>query len=178
MKNIIGMMLFVLAGTLAGCGDDDKALSVQERMLLDVRHDYLRCEIYIDRLRDLYDVTDTEQDGLMGDELDPGPDDDGGALAGGGDDPLTGGHDGPLTGGHDDPLTGGHDDPLTGGHDQMPADLEKLKESRDACWDATQRLVDKYNSCIVDFVACRNGGGDDCYTEYQACLVERRIEGE
>ena len=175
---LIALSIVVVVG---GCqATSGKLLTVEERQLIDARHDLLRCQVYIDRLRDLYNVTDTEPDGLMDDKLDVGTspgDQQPPPIIGGADGPLVGNHDGPLTGNHDAPLVGGHDDPLTGNHDA--ADIDDLREavmlSAAACWDASDRLVSKYNSCIADFVECRNDGGSTCYADYLACLEDKRL---
>lgn len=179
VKRIFGVIFILGVITIAGCNGDGKELSVEEQFLLDVRYDYLRCELYVDRLRDLYDVNDTERDGLMGPDLESG-----GLLAGAQDaplnddldGPLTGDHDGPLTGDHDGPLTGDHDAPLTGDHDQLMSNLNGVKSARDMCWSAVNRLVTKYNCCVADFTACRDGGATDaaCHAEYQVCLTNKR----
>ena len=167
------LLLAAIAVLGSSCNGDDNPLSVDERWLIDARYDHLRCEVYLDRLRDLYELSDTEKDGLMGDELVPGPDTSPGGYF---DGPLVVGHDGPLTGGHDGPLTGGHDGPLTGGHDQILANLQGVKDAKVDCWAAVNRLVTKYNCCIDDFVDCKDNGSAvaDCYAKYQTCLVEKQ----
>ncbi len=169
------IILLLLPLLLVGCWDnsDVKGLTVEERQLIDVRHDHLRCEVKLDRLRHLYKVTELEDGGLMDADLEaanaPGNP--------GNDKPLTGGHDAPLTGGHDAPLTGGHDAPLTGGHDYADALRAELIVQSSACWDTVSTLVNRYNTCIVDFVACKAGPSPDtCLVAYNSCLDTHRPE--
>ena len=151
--------LIIISALLGGCTKDKKpccccsdnyraggGLSEAARFLLDARYDHLRCEVKLDRLRDLYEVTPTEPGGLLDENIDAGPDSTGDIMSGSADDPLTGGHDGPLTGGHDGPLTGGHDDPLTGSHDRMQDNITAVVAAGEACWEASDALVEKYNS--------------------------------
>jgi len=169
MNNKNGVLLVVATFLLSGCCNQCLTMSVTERQLIDARHDHLRCEVYLDRLRDLYNVTDEEPDGLMDENLDA----EGIATytgVGSFDGPLTGRHDGPLTGRHDGPLTRSHDDPLTGRHDDIDELREAVMVSATQCWEAVDRLVGKYNSCVVDFVTCRNGVSTTCHAEYVDCL--------
>lgn len=167
------MILLLLPFLLVGClhNDEAKGLSVEERHLLDARHDHMRCELKLDRLRHLYKVTEEEDGGLMDSDLKAA--NEGGSPAN--DKPLTGGHDAPLTGGHDAPLTGGHDAPLTGGHDYVDALRAELVVQSDACWDTVSTLVNRYNTCVVDFVACKAGAAPDtCLVAYNSCLDTNR----
>lgn len=169
----ITMTLLFLPLLLIGCMHDAeiKGLSVEEKHLLDARHDHLRCEVKLDRLRDLYKVTEEEPGGLMDKDLEA-------TNATGdptNDKPLTGGHDAPLTGGHDKPLTGGHDAPLTAGHDYVDALRGELVASAGVCWDTVSILVNRYNSCVVTFIACKEGGASTtCLTDYNSCLNTNR----
>lgn len=172
MRGTIGLMTLPLL--LAGCLHETeiKGLTVEERHLLDVRHEHLRCELKLDRLRDLYKVTEEEPSGLMDMSLKAAND----TGTPTNDKPLTGGHDAPLTGGHDKPLTGGHDAPLTGGHDYLDALREATKESADLCWDSVSVLVNNYNICVVDFLNCKvtSAMPEDCLAEYNSCLTGKR----
>lgn len=166
-------MLLLLPAMLVGClqSTEIKGLSVEERHLLDARHDHLRCELKLDRLRHLYDVTEEEPGGLLDNTLEAANE----TGDPSNDKPLTGGHDAPLTGGHDSPLTGGHDAPLTGGHDYVDALRAELVVQADACWDSVAVLVNTYNSCVVDFLVCKEGGSPDtCLAAYKACLTTNR----
>jgi hypothetical protein len=148
-------------------------MSVSERQLLDVRYDHLRCEVYLDRLRDLYNVTDEEPGGLMDESLNAdGKETNTGVPSF--DGPLTGRHDGPLTGRHDGPLTRSHDGPLTGRHDDIDDLRDAVRQSARFCWETTEMLVDKYNECVIEFVDCRDGGGTNCHPEYLDCLDDKR----
>lgn len=172
MKKKIFLLLgpFVFIG---GCCNQCLVMDVSERQLIDARFDHLRCEVYLDRLRDLYRVTDEEPGGLMDDSLDPlGEDPETGVPSF--DDPLTGKHDGPLIGKHDGPLTRGHDDPLTGKHDDIDDLREAVIGSANQCWAVTEDLIDRYNKCVVDFVQCRDDGDPNCDTEYSQCLDDNR----
>ena len=166
------MTLLLLTLLMTGCmhQSDVKGLSVEERHLLDARHDHLRCEVKLDRLRHLYHVTDEEPGGLMDDTLEAANDTDPPSN----DKPLTGGHDAPLTGGHDRPLTGGHDAPLTGGHDYVDALRAELVVQASACWDSVAVLVNTYNHCVVDFLNCKatSGTPEDCINDYDQCLID------
>ena len=180
MKTGLRLSILPAALLLAGCGwFNNTGLTVGERQLLDVRHDHLRCEVKLDRLRHLYELTPEERGGVMdnglnaGNEMgDPSLDS---PLTGGHDAPLTGGHDAPLTGGHDAPLTGGHDAPLTGGHDYADALRGATKVAADACWDTVAVLVNRYNVCVVEFLECRDNEEGDCYDpKYKECLEDNR----
>ena len=169
------MTLPLLPLLLVGCMHDSeiKGLSVEERHLLDARHDHLRCELKLDRLRHLYQVTEEEPGGLMDDDLEAANETD----APTNDKPLTGGHDAPLTGGHDKPLTGGHDAPLTGGHDYVDALRNDVVFYAGLCWDTVSDLVNTYNSCVVDFLNCKETSAvpEDCLdTIYKPCLITNR----
>ncbi len=168
MRKILAVAVSLTALILGACGSSSKALTVEERQLIDVRHDHLRCEVKLDRLRDLYQVTREEPSGLMH-ELEAGNVMGDPAL----DAPLTGGHDAPLTGGHDSPLTGGHDAPLTGGHDYANALREAVYVKGQACWDAVSVLVNLYNECVVAYVACKEANPLDttCITTYDTCVT-------
>jgi hypothetical protein len=158
---------------LVGCmhNSEVKGLSVEERHLLDARYDHLRCEIKLDRLRDLYDVTEEEPHGLMDNTLEANNE----TGTPGSDKPLVGGHDSPLIGGHDRPLTGGHDSPLTGGHDYLDALRGATKASADLCWDAVAVLYNTYNSCVVDFLNCKENSAtpENCLAIYKACVTSK-----
>ena len=168
------MTLLLLTWLLSGCMHQSgvKGLSVEERHLLDARHDHLRCELKLDRLRHLYDVTDEEPGGLMDDTLEAANE----TGSPTNDKPLTGGHDAPLTGGHDKPLTGGHDAPLTGGHDYVDALRAELVVQSNACWNSVATLVNTYNQCVVDFLDCKATSAmpEDCMAEYDQCLIDNR----
>jgi len=171
MKTVfkLGALLSMLL--LGACSINNKGLNVGERQLLDVRHDHLRCEVKLDRLRDLYQIPlEEEPGGLMDGSLVAGGDTTDGSF----DAPLTGGHDAPLTGGHDAPLTGGHDAPLTGGHDHVGDMRQATLESADACWDSVALLVNRYNECVVTFLQCRADNDPDCLIKYEACLLSKR----
>ena len=176
MKRLIG--LIALPVLVTGCfhTNEVQGLSVEERHLLDARHDHMRCELKLDRLRHLYKVTEEEPHGLMDSSLvannDPG--------APASDKPLVGGHDAPLTGGHDKPLTGGHDAPLTGGHDYLDALRAATLEAADLCWDAVFDLYDTYNSCVETFLACQGTSGfpNSCLADYDACLGGNRPDSD
>lgn len=172
-KNLILTLVPLLA--ISGCCNQCLTMSVSERQLIDARYDHLRCEVYLDRLRDLYNVTDEEPGGLMDDELNAdGMETNTGVPSF--DGPLTGRHDGPLTGRHDGPLTRSHDDPLTGRHDDIDDLREAVMVSATQCWATTEELVDKYNACVVDFVECRDNGDSDCHPEYLICLDDKRSQ--
>jgi hypothetical protein len=164
-------LLLVAALVLSACCNQCLTMTVTERQLIDARHDHLRCEVYLDRLRDLYNVPDEEKDGLMDEDVDPQGIEETVGL-GAFDGPLTGKHDGPLTGKHDGPLTRGHDDPLTGKHDDIDELREATMVSATKCWDATERLVEKYNECLDTYVDCRDADVlTTCYEpDYLACL--------
>lgn len=167
------MTLLLPLFLLVGCMHDAeiKGLSIEERHLLDARHDHLRCEVKLDRLRDLYKITEEEEGGLMDEELESA-NETGNPTN---DKPLTGGHDAPLTGGHDKPLTGGHDAPLTGGHDYVDALRNELVIHAGACWDTVSVLVNRYNGCVVTYIACKGGASPTtCLTDYNACLTLNR----
>ncbi len=173
----ITMTLVLLPLLLVGCmhNSEVKGLSVEERHLLDARHDHLRCEMKLDRLRHLYKITEEEDGGLMDKELEAA--NESGAPTN--DKPLTGGHDAPLTGGHDKPLTGGHDAPLTGGHDYVDALRNELVIHASACWDTVSILVNRYNTCVVDFISCKGGASPEtCLAAYDACLDVNRAPAE
>jgi len=171
MNKLLGAGVMLSSLLLSACVFGSKGLTVSERQLLDVRHDHLRCEVKLDRLRHLYQVTPEEGGGLMDDELEAGNEMGDPTF----DAPLTGGHDAPLTGGHDAPLTGGHDAPLTGGHDYADALRGAILESANDCWDTVFELVDRYNQCVVDFLQCRDDGDLDCLDpRYNDCLISNR----
>lgn len=154
---------------LIGCkhNGDVKDLTIMEKQLLDARHDHLRCEVKLDRLRDLYKVPlDADPGGLLDSDIDP----ENPKEAPTKDAPLTGGHDAPLTGDHDAPLTGGHDAPLTGDHDYADALREATIVSAQACWDDVNALYLRFNVCVVEYKACVDGGATDCLTKYETCL--------
>ena len=176
MNNKNVLVVLVAALMTGGCCSQCVTLDVSERQLLDVRHDHLRCEVYLDRLRDLYNVLDEEPGGIMDEELD--------AIAEttttgipAFDGPLTGRHDGPLTGRHDGPLTRGHDDPLTGRHDDIDDMREATMWSAQQCWDTVDELVERYNECVAEFVTCRDNGDPDCHPNYLTCLENNRPPG-
>jgi len=166
--------MILLPLLLVGClhNGEIKGLTVEERHLLDARHDYLRCEIKLDRLRHLYKVTEEEPGGLMNADLEAANE----TGSPTNDKPLTGGHDAPLTGGHDRPLTGGHDAPLTGGHDYLDALRGATLESAQLCWDSVSELVNTYNGCVVAFLNCKATSAmpENCLGEYKTCLDTNR----
>lgn len=170
MKKVACLMIFSLA--LGGClhNGDVKGLTDTQKQLLDARHDHLRCEVKLDRLRDLYNVSlDRNPGGLLDGAVDPENPKQAPTL----DAPLTGGHDAPLTGDHDAPLTGGHDAPLTGDHDYADALREATLVSAQACWDNVDTLYQKFNVCVVEYKACVDGGATDCLTKYETCLTTK-----
>ena len=63
------LLVLVSAIFVGGCCSQCLVMDVSERQLLDARYDHLRCEVYVDRLRDLYNVTDEEPGGLMDEDL-------------------------------------------------------------------------------------------------------------
>lgn len=136
---------------------NDNCECVDQSMLdlIDARYKFLRCQVQIQRLRELYDVPASDPD----------------------DGPLSGGSDGPLVGGHDGPLVGGHDGPLVGGHDAQTVEereeaVEALNEATIGCQEAVTALNVKYGPCATTYYLCVNGGTDvnQCATEYQQCL--------
>ena len=167
MKMVLRASVLLSAVLVGGCGlFGNNGLTVAERQLLDVRHDHLRCEVKLDQLRALYQVTRWEDGGLMDDTLAAGNE----MGDPSNDAPLIGGHDAPLIGGHDAPLIGGHDAPLTGGHDYADALRGATKVAADACWDSVFNLVDHYNPCVEAFLVCRNAMLANCLPTYDACL--------
>ena len=174
------IFLLALPMLIGGCmhNSDVKGLTIAEKQLLDARHEHLRCEVKLDRLRDMYRVPlDEQPGGLLDDNLMAERPTDSGVgdapIVIGHDAPLTIGHDGPLTGGHDAPLTIGHDDPLTGSHDQETNDELRAMTvaAATACWNAVSELVNRYNGCVVAYEAC---DGSACMTDYDACLESKR----
>jgi len=162
--------LIILSLALGGClhDSDVKKLTITERQLLDARHDHLRCEVKLDRLRDLYKVPlNMNPGGLLDSAVHPENPKEAPTL----DAPLSGGHDAPLTGDHDAPLTGGHDAPLTGDHDYADALREATLVSASACWDNVNNLYLKFNVCVVEYKACVDGGATDCLAQYETCLT-------
>lgn len=176
MKRMLG--LITLPILMTGClhSNEIQGLSVEERHLLDARHDHMRCELKLDRLRHLYRITDEEEHGLMDKNLvannDPGNP--------ASDKPLVGGHDAPLTGGHDKPLTGGHDAPLTGGHDYLDALRHATVVAAELCWDGVADLYNLYNVCVVNFLTCQENSGfpNACLADYDDCLDENRADSD
>lgn len=175
--------LLALPMLLGGCmhNSDVKGLTILEKQLLDARHEHLRCEVKLDRLRDMYKVPlDEASGGLLGDHLIPerptasGSGDE--PIVIGHDAPLTIGHDAPLTGGHDAPLTIGHDDPLTGSHDQSTNDdlRELTVAAAAACWNDVSQLVNRYNACVVTYKTCKDNSGTTCFADYEDCLNDNR----
>jgi len=172
IKRLIG--LIALPILVAGCfhSSEVKGLSVEERHLLDARHDHMRCELKLDRLRHLYQVTEEEEHGLMDSEL-TATNDPGNPAS---DKPLVGGHDAPLTGGHDKPLTGGNDAPLTGGHDYLDALRNETNVAAELCWDSVANLYNRYNDCVGEFLVCKAtfATPEDCLSRYEVCLIDHR----
>lgn len=171
MKRIKRLIrLIALPVLVTGCfhSNEVKGLSVEERHLLDARHDHMRCELKLDRLRHLYKVSDDEEHGLMDRTLEATNDPDNPAS----DKPLAGGHDAPLTGGHDKPLTGGNDAPLTGGHDYLDALRGATVNAAELCWDSVADLYNLYNVCVVAFLQCQDNFTypNACLTEYNNCV--------
>jgi hypothetical protein len=175
--------LLALPILLGGCmhNSDVKGLTIAEKQLLDARHEHLRCEVKLDRLRQMYQVPLYEKEGgLLGDHLvpvrptNPGSGDE--PIVIGHDAPLTIGHDAPLTGGHDAPLTIGHDDPLTGSHDQSTNDELRAMTVAAAkvCWNDVSQLVNRYNECVVDYETCVETNGTDCEATYESCITAKR----